>query len=61
MNALVQPVVSQVNLSNCRAKAQLVSRLARMVDRVDRGALIERYVMVLLKPQNKIQQEATGN
>lgn len=28
VNGLVQPVVAQVNLSNCRAKAQLVSRLA---------------------------------
>lgn len=28
VNSLVQPVVSQVNLANCRAKPQLVSRLA---------------------------------
>ena len=27
VNAMVQPVVGQVNLSNCRAKAQLVQRL----------------------------------
>ena len=28
VNALVQPIVSQINLANCRAKAQLVSRLS---------------------------------
>jgi len=28
VNALVQPIISQVNLSNCRAKAVLIERLA---------------------------------
>jgi len=71
-NALIQPVTNQINLNQCRAKAQLVTRLGRkclqicncyleMVGRVDKVALVDRYVIPLLQPSNKIQQEANGN
>lgn len=69
LNTLVQPLVNQVGLNNCRAKAALVLRLSRkwmrnrlgMLSRVDKFALVERYVAPLLQPSNKIQQEAIGN
>lgn len=32
-----------------------------MVDRVDKPALLERYVNPLMQAGNKIQQEANGN
>lgn len=60
-NALIQPVTNQINLNQCRAKAQLVTRLGQMVGRVDKVALVDRYVIPLLQPSNKIQQEANGN
>jgi len=60
-----------VNLTNCRAKAVLIERLAGkrylvlifvgMVERVDKPSLLERYVLPLLQASNKIQQETIGN
>lgn len=61
VNGLIMPVTNQVNLHNCRVKAQLVQRLANMVRRVDKAALVERYCWPLVNPSNKIQQEANGN
>jgi len=48
-------------MNTCRAKAQLVTRLTGLVARVDKIALVERYVLPLLATGNKIQQEANGN
>lgn len=70
-NSLIQPLVSQVNLTTCRAKPQLVYRLASklnysklflgLVKRVDKSTLLERYLGPLFQTGNKIQQEANGN
>lgn len=60
-NALVMPLSNQINMNSTRSKAQLVNRLAGLVARVDKIALVERYVVPLLASGNKIQQEANGN
>lgn len=60
-NALVMPLTNQVNMNSCRAKAQLVNRLAGLIGRVDKIALVERYIVPLTSTGNKIQQEANGN
>jgi len=62
-NPLIMPLSNQINQNGTRSKAALVLRLAGLVARVDKVALVERYVVPLVQTRNnnKIQQEANGN
>lgn len=47
-NPLIMPLCNQINQNGTRSKAALVLRLAGLVARVDKVALVERYVVPLV-------------
>ena len=60
-NLLLQPVVIQINLQNQKSKAYLVQKLCGILERVQKQQLVNKYVLPLLQPTSKVQQEAKGN
>lgn len=58
---LIQPIIAQLNLQNCKSKVQLVQRLSALLPRIEQTNVIERYVQPLVRSNHKIQSEATLN
>jgi hypothetical protein len=65
-NALVPPIVAQINLANNRSKAALIERLSSnyhniliimfidLIERVDKLNIIQKYLSPFFQPSSKI-------